>query len=427
MTETLISVLCCPDCLGDLSARLDDDRSCREPGHTLTCEKCKARYRVEKGIPRLYLADDDVIARRDQSKHEEYIIDGKRLKLLAEKLGGTHVERKRRRFFWKRISVLALAGLALAVLAGLSLLTSIAIPVARAPVLVLAEASLLLFILDFALYRVSQNERYQYQLRRLIQLYEASSLSEFDIHLKKTDGQEAEELGDPSEDAPKAAWISERLEKYKGPENLGLNVGCGGELHQLVSQAFFNHGYQLLGVDIFGVYLEQYARIFDVDAVQGNAMALPFKSGQFNIVNFCDILEHLHHPYLGLCEINRVLRPGGIMILSTNYRCRLSRDCANPLILLERIASLFDDRALAPRDLIRRFRDMEFYHLDFSRQELVDLIESSGFEITEFYTYLTKRKFLTTLFSRLPVLRFLGDAILITCKKGSMPHVSARP
>jgi hypothetical protein len=103
--------------------------------------------------------------------------------------------------------------------------------------------------------------------------------------------------------------------------------------------------------------------------------------------------------------------------MSTNYRCRLSRDCANPLILIERILSVFDDRVLGPRDMLRGFGDMEFYHLDFSRQELVEIIKSSGFEVVEFYTYLNNRRVLTKLFSRLPVLRFLGDAILITCRK----------
>jgi len=146
-------------------------------------------------------------------------------------------------------------------------------------------------------------------------------------------------------------------------------------------------------------------------------MALPFANDSFDIVNFCDVLEHLHHPFLGLCEVSRVLKAGGLVILSTNCRCRLSRECANPLILLERLISVYFDGVLGPRDMLRRFDDMEFYHLNFSKREIVELLESSGFEVLEFYTYFSKRRILTKVFSRVPLLRFMGDAIVVTCRK----------
>jgi ubiquinone/menaquinone biosynthesis C-methylase UbiE/uncharacterized protein YbaR (Trm112 family) len=418
MTNTLLPILSCPVCRGNLKIRIDSAGNVRGPRGTLTCEGCKETYPVDNGIPKLYVDDDEVIERSGESKHPEYIIDGKRLEVLAKELRGSHIERKKRRYFYKRISVFAIAGWLLAAITPMLILAgSVGAGISWGLVSIVAVASSVVFLLDFLLYRASLNERHQYQLRRLIQLYKASSLSEFDIHEKQKGDQEEEEHGNPAEDAPKAAEISKRLDRYRGHGKKGLNVGCGGELHQLISQPFFDRGYEMVGVDIFDTYVEQYSKLFKIDAVQGNAMALPFKSNKFDIVNFCDIFEHLHHPYLGLREINRVLKTGGILILSTNYRCRLSRDCANPLILIERILSVFDDRVLGPRDMLREFRDMEFYHLDFSRQELVEIIESSGFEVVEFYTYLNNRRVLTNLFSRLPVLRFLGDAILITCRK----------
>ena len=399
MTETLVLSLCCPVCQGDLQMGLDAAQAAQKTG-ALSCAKCKAKYSVDNGVPKLYVDDNEIIARSDQKRGAQYIIDNERLDALATKVGATRFERKQRRSFYRRISILAIGGWLALGLAGLLLAASFVFGLSFIPTVVLGVFALVLFGIDFVLYRASMSERYQFQLRKLVQLYRSSSLSEFDIHEKHRGDNANESDGGVEEhadtaDEPKALWIAERLDAIQSTGKKGLNVGCGGMLHQEISQPYFKRGFRLLGVDIFDQYVQEYSQLFDIDAVQANAMALPFKSNQFDIANFCDILEHLHHPYMGLREIHRVLKTDGVLICSTNYRCRLSRDCVNPLILLERVISVVDDRVLPPRDMVRGYRDMEFYHLDFSRQELVGLIESAGFEITEFFTYLSKRKTLT--------------------------------
>lgn len=50
----------------------------------------------------------------------------------------------------------------------------------------------------------------------------------------------------------------------------------------------------------------------------------PFKEGQFDVVLFCEILEHLFmDPIAVLKEIKRVLKPGGVLILTTPNATRL--------------------------------------------------------------------------------------------------------
>ena len=78
-------------------------------------------------------------------------------------------------------------------------------------------------------------------------------------------------------------------------------------------------------------------------------MALPFSNGTFDIVSYGDILEHLHHPFLGLCEVSRILKKGGAIILSTDYRCHLGYECLNPFIFAERFIRLYPNLSIAKK------------------------------------------------------------------------------
>lgn len=54
---------------------------------------------------------------------------------------------------------------------------------------------------------------------------------------------------------------------------------------------------------------------------------LPFKSGEFDCVVFLEVIEHLRNPFFAIKEISRILKPGGVLVLSTpnilNIRSRL--------------------------------------------------------------------------------------------------------
>lgn len=59
---------------------------------------------------------------------------------------------------------------------------------------------------------------------------------------------------------------------------------------------------------------------FAADTVAAPLLAesLVFEKGRFDAVIFTEVLEHINlHPQLVLCEINRILKPGGTVILST--------------------------------------------------------------------------------------------------------------
>lgn len=54
-----------------------------------------------------------------------------------------------------------------------------------------------------------------------------------------------------------------------------------------------------------------------VKFVCGDATALPFGDGSFDAVTMFDVLEHIPDHHQAIAEVKRVLRPGGVLLVST--------------------------------------------------------------------------------------------------------------
>lgn len=88
-----------------------------------------------------------------------------------------------------------------------------------------------------------------------------------------------------------------------------LDVGCGKKPYREI----FNVE-QYIGVD----WANTPHGLADVDIVT-DASKLPFDSELFDTVLCTEVLEHVQNPYETIREIARVLKPGGILILSTPF------------------------------------------------------------------------------------------------------------
>ena len=103
-----------------------------------------------------------------------------------------------------------------------------------------------------------------------------------------------------------------------------LVLGCG-PLPQM-AQILINKGYTVVGVDPVPSFVET-AREYLHDSasvVQGSAEAIPLPDYSQDIVIFESVLEHVDSIPHSLEEIYRVLRPGGVLWLSTTNRHRFS-------------------------------------------------------------------------------------------------------
>jgi len=90
-----------------------------------------------------------------------------------------------------------------------------------------------------------------------------------------------------------------------------LDVGCGTGANLKMLAAFG----AAEGVDISQQALE-FCRERGLNNVRfGEAEALPYDAESFDVVTALDVIEHLDDDRAGLREINRVLRPGGYVLL----------------------------------------------------------------------------------------------------------------
>lgn len=198
-----------------------------------------------------------------------------------------------------------------------------------------------------------------------------------------------------------------------------------GALHGSVSQPYFEKGCQLVGVDVYIKYLEEFRAIFNAFAIEANAMSLPLPSEEFDAINFTDVLEHLHAPQLGLFEASRVLKTGGLMLLSTNNRCEFQLNIRqmNPLVLGEKLIGQYFTSILPPPNIIGRWANFKFYHTEFSKEELSTLLREAGFRIIHFesglYFDITHPRIrrIIALCRKIPTLRnFCGEFLLVAMK-----------
>lgn len=134
-----------------------------------------------------------------------------------------------------------------------------------------------------------------------------------------------------------------------------LDIGCGEKPYLDI---FSPHTISYTGIDIpHSLHKKDAVDIF------ANAHQLPFKKDTFDTVLCLEILEHVKQPLEVLKEINRVLKPGCVLILSAPQNYWLHKD---------------------PKDFYR-----------FTQQGLIELAkEQTGFTINYIHSLGGTREFL---------------------------------
>ncbi len=91
-----------------------------------------------------------------------------------------------------------------------------------------------------------------------------------------------------------------------------LDVGCGRKPYHAL---FADHVESYWGVDFPVTMVNSYKSATQADAF-ANCLELPFQNDSFDTVLSTQVLEHVPDPRLLIAEMARVLRPGGVLILS---------------------------------------------------------------------------------------------------------------
>lgn len=136
------------------------------------------------------------------------------------------------------------------------------------------------------------------------------------------------------------AWLERLLPSPSAHPRL-LDVGCGTghHLRRLRSQ-----GFQVTGIDGSAAMLVEARRLNpDVDFRLATVDDLPFPDGSFDVVLSIEVVRYLPDPVPMLRECARVLRPGGVAVLTAAPRFNV-----NGYWLVNRLAT-----ALPLRGLVR--------------------------------------------------------------------------
>ena len=103
------------------------------------------------------------------------------------------------------------------------------------------------------------------------------------------------------------------VERHLGTRGYALDVGCGTGEFLLELRA---RGWRVVGQEISD-YAAQVAGEAGLDVRTSRLDRCGFESQSFDLVTLWDVVEHLHDPLSVLREIRRILKPSGLLVLST--------------------------------------------------------------------------------------------------------------
>lgn len=160
----------------------------------------------------------------------------------------------------------------------------------------------------------------------------------------------------------RAYKYAKNIKKYK-KNGKYLDVGCSFGIYMKAAKDI---GYEVSGVEIAD-NAARYARDqFDLDVFIGTLEKAKYKENTFDVVTIYDVLEHIPDINIFLNEINRILKPGGVLVIQ----------CPNIESLAFAILKQKWNWLLVPNHL---------WH--FSKRSFIRILDDTGFSIVKITTW----------------------------------------
>jgi SAM-dependent methyltransferase len=153
-------------------------------------------------------------------------------------------------------------------------------------------------------------------------------------------------------------------------------------------------------------YGENY--IFDFRNINIEKEALPYPDKYFDVIIYGEVIEHLtENPIYSLYNLHRVLKDDGILIISTPNVFRY-----------QNLKKFLIDKKFSIYDPYSSYGIYGRHNREYSMYELQDILEKTGFSITNKKTLYAKDKNgFNKIFSKVIELFQLGDYLLLKTKK----------
>ncbi|MFX1328690.1 MAG: class I SAM-dependent methyltransferase [Promethearchaeota archaeon] len=193
------------------------------------------------------------------------------------------------------------------------------------------------------------------------------------------------------ETAPKEVFLKYLIKDYKI-----LDAGCGfGKWVIYLNQ----RGYDVIGIDNNNIAiskLKDYNRFLQVEL--GNIKKLNFPDNYFDVYISMGVVEHFEQgPYLALKEAYRVLKPNGLIFISTPTVNIIRKVIIQPILniinrsyqLFTKIKNFFENSKLNQktyRNEIKKNKKLKYYHFleyRFSVKEMHTFLKKCNFKVIE--------------------------------------------
>ena len=171
-------------------------------------------------------------------------------------------------------------------------------------------------------------------------------------------------------------FVKSIIEKYLTCENLtilDLGSGEGGTSVVFAEQnRVFSYDLNLIRLEGQKKYSALYYKI------NGDALKLSLRDNSFDVIILQDVIEHLYDPKSLINEVIRILKPGGMVYMSTPNKYSIFNFLADPHWGLPVVSIL-------KREKIRNYFLKYFRKREFNRKDIPELLS-----LNDTYKYLGK-------------------------------------
>ncbi|MFH0971157.1 MAG: class I SAM-dependent methyltransferase [Candidatus Micrarchaeota archaeon] len=183
--------------------------------------------------------------------------------------------------------------------------------------------------------------------------------------------------------------IAELRRKKKG-NVLDIGTGNGINVFKLNEGMGFDEHYKFYGIDISASAarkLNKIAKLWgrnNLKFMQGDAENLKFKDAVFDCTIQTEVLEHLPHPQRSINEMFRVIKPGGLCVITTPNEQHPLRKVV-PSGYRKQVQAAQSSWAHRYDNHPEYFKDRHALHISVqSKWELKEKLEKAGFEEIRF-------------------------------------------